>query len=88
MVLSDYVQDMKKMLFTTSKEELNNTLRENQKKEPDPLNRMFPDRLDKENAISRQTERRLKEKLIIELCPSSNFVHHTFCTHNFADSKS
>ena len=68
-----YVDKIKNLLFITSKEDRNRVKEKYKEKVPDPLNRQFPDRVPKEQAIENHGARK---QLIAELFPAGT-VHNS-----------
>ena len=68
-----YVDKIKNLLFITSKEDRNRVKEKYKEKVPDPLNRQFPDRVPKEQAIENHGARK---RLIAELLPAGT-VHNS-----------
>ncbi len=67
-----YVDKLKHLLFTLPKCEMEKVLQKYSAKTPEPLNRQFPDRLSKEEAVLSFKARKQKKKT--SLFPSSKFL--------------
>ena len=63
---------MKKLLFTLPKSEMKNIMDRYSTKIPEPLNRQFPDRVSKEEAVKGYKERKQKKKA--PLFPAGKFT--------------
>lgn len=61
-----YADEIKKLIFSLSTKTLADTLKKYEAKVPEPLNRVFPERCSREEAIDHWAERR---NLRTELCP-------------------
>lgn len=69
--LSDYVDTLRKLLFTLPKSELNKTRARYTVRAPEPLNRQFPGRVSKEEAVRGYEARKQMKKTV--LFPSGQF---------------
>ena len=70
-IIAGYVEDIKRLLFSTTKQERDNIRAKYKAKVPDPLKRQFPERASKDKAIKRHEA--LKE-LQTELFPSGKVI--------------
>lgn len=68
---SDYVDTLRKLLFTLPKSELNKTRARYTVRAPEPLNRQFPGRVSKEEAVRGYEARKQMKKTV--LFPSGQF---------------
>ena len=66
-----YVEDIKRLLFSMTKQERDNIRAKYKAKIPDPLNRQFPERASKDKAIRRYEAR---NELWTELFPSGKVI--------------
>lgn len=71
--LLGYVDKMKHLLFTLPKSEMERVLQKYLTKAPEPLNRQFPERLNKEEAVLNFKARKQKKT---SLFPSREFEIH------------
>jgi len=69
------VDDIRKLLFSLPQEALANKLQKYEAMVPEPLNRQFPDRVSKEDAISRKEER---NKIRTHLFPAGTYTMYLF----------
>ena len=67
-----YAHQMKTLLFSLSMAEMEQTLNQGSSNIPEPLNRQFSNRLEKEQAVQNQLERQQKQQT--ELFPPSKYL--------------
>ena len=70
-IIAAYVEDIKRLLFSMTKQERDNIRAKYKAKVPDPLNRQFPERASKDKAIKPHEARK---ELRTELFPSGKVI--------------